>query len=151
MPSKSTDFSGRSDYGAFIANGIPAGGLFTGAEGFKTAAEAAIWGGTAGQSCEAIAHTVLQLPMNTEVVNGPRGKGNFKCRRTMRTTTTATQRAERQGDLATSCRGVAATVIPSRAPEVLSLPVALRLLLTEQPQIVARRCKSRSASSSAAW
>ncbi|MEV4647644.1 M28 family metallopeptidase [Saccharopolyspora sp. NPDC049357] len=43
-----TDFNGRSDYGEFIANGIPAGGLFTGAEGVKTDAQAAKWGGTAG-------------------------------------------------------------------------------------------------------
>ncbi|HVK34734.1 MAG TPA: M28 family peptidase, partial [Microlunatus sp.] len=43
-----TDFSGRSDYGEFIAQGIPAGGLFTGAEGLKTADQAAKWGGTAG-------------------------------------------------------------------------------------------------------
>ena len=49
IPFKGTDFSGRSDYGPFIAAGIPAGGLFTGAEGVKTAEEAAIWGGTAGQ------------------------------------------------------------------------------------------------------
>ncbi|MFC7645618.1 M28 family peptidase [Streptosporangium lutulentum] len=48
LPSKGTDFTGRSDYGAFIANGIPAGGLFTGAEGVKTAEEAAVFGGTAG-------------------------------------------------------------------------------------------------------
>ena len=31
-----TAFDGRSDYGPFIAAGIPAGGLFTGAEGIKT-------------------------------------------------------------------------------------------------------------------
>jgi Zn-dependent M28 family amino/carboxypeptidase len=31
-PFKDTEFSGRSDYGPFIAVGIPAGGLFTGAE-----------------------------------------------------------------------------------------------------------------------
>ena len=48
IPFKGTDFSGRSDYGPFIAAGIPAGGLFTGAEGIKTAEEAALWGGTAG-------------------------------------------------------------------------------------------------------
>jgi Zn-dependent M28 family amino/carboxypeptidase len=47
-PFKGTDFSGRSDYGPFIAVGIPAGGLFTGAEVVKTAEEAEIWGGTAG-------------------------------------------------------------------------------------------------------
>lgn len=48
IPFKGTDFSGRSDYRPFIAIGIPSGGLFTGAEGIKTAAEAALWGGTAG-------------------------------------------------------------------------------------------------------
>ena len=42
-----TAFDGRSDYGPFIANGVPAGGLFTGAEGIKTAAQAATYGGTA--------------------------------------------------------------------------------------------------------
>jgi Zn-dependent M28 family amino/carboxypeptidase len=48
IPFKGTDFSGRSDYGPFIARGVPSGGLFTGAEGIKTPAEVAIWGGTAG-------------------------------------------------------------------------------------------------------
>jgi Zn-dependent M28 family amino/carboxypeptidase len=101
VPFKGTDFSGRSDYGAFIANGIPAGGLFTGAEGVKTPAEAATWGGTAGQpydpcyhlacdtyannnnsaldiNSDAIAYAILQFAMNTSAVNGQRGKGNFK-------------------------------------------------------------------------
>lgn len=45
---KGTDFDGRSDYGPFIAAGIPAGGLFTGAEGLKTEDEVALWGGQAG-------------------------------------------------------------------------------------------------------
>jgi len=48
VPTEGTDFSGRSDYGEFIANGIPAGGLFTGAEGIKTQAQVDLWGGTAG-------------------------------------------------------------------------------------------------------
>ena len=43
-----TAFDGRSDYGPFIAKGIPAGGLFSGAEGIKTAAQAETFGGTAG-------------------------------------------------------------------------------------------------------
>ncbi|MEU5690938.1 M28 family metallopeptidase [Actinosynnema sp. NPDC020468] len=43
-----TDFTGRSDYGEFIAQGIPAGGLFTGAEQIKTPAQVLKWGGTAG-------------------------------------------------------------------------------------------------------
>ena len=82
------------------AIGIPSGGLFTGAEGIKTAAEAAIWGGTAGaqydpcyhQACDtfanvnltaldvnadAVAYATLLFAMNTESVNGQRGKGNF--------------------------------------------------------------------------
>lgn len=41
-------FSGRSDYAAFIENGIPSGGLFTGAEVLKTEEEAALFGGEAG-------------------------------------------------------------------------------------------------------
>ena len=35
LASDPTPFSGRSDYGPFIAVGIPAGGLFTGAEGSR--------------------------------------------------------------------------------------------------------------------
>ena len=51
-----TEFSGRSDYQAFINNGIPAGGLFTGAEGLKTAAEAAAYGGVAGAAYDPCYH-----------------------------------------------------------------------------------------------
>lgn len=48
IPREGTDFSGRSDYGPFIEVGIPSGGTFTGAEGIKTAAQAAKFGGQAG-------------------------------------------------------------------------------------------------------
>jgi aminopeptidase Y len=101
VPFKGTDFSGRSDYGPFIAQGIPSGGLFTGAEGIKTAAEAALWGGAAGlaydpcyhQACDtyannsdlaldvnsdAVAYATLKYAMDTSDVNGQKGKGNFK-------------------------------------------------------------------------
>ena len=101
IPFKGTDFSGRSDYGPFMNVGIPAGGLFTGAEGIKTPAEAAIWGGTAGSqydpcyhlacdtfdnvnlyaldvNADAVAYATLPFAMNTGPVNGQRGKGNFK-------------------------------------------------------------------------
>ncbi|MER6776491.1 MULTISPECIES: M28 family metallopeptidase [unclassified Streptomyces] len=47
-PHEGSDFDGRSDYGPFIANGIPAGGTFTGAEGVKSAEQAKRYGGTAG-------------------------------------------------------------------------------------------------------
>ena len=43
-----TAFDGRSDYKAFQDNGVAAGGLFSGAEVAKTAAQVAKWGGTAG-------------------------------------------------------------------------------------------------------
>ena len=55
-PSQDSEFSGRSDYGPFIAVGIPAGGLFTGAEVPKTANEAAIYGGVAGESYDPCYH-----------------------------------------------------------------------------------------------
>lgn len=43
-----TQFDGRSDYLGFIDAGIPAGGLFTGAEEVKTDKEANLYGGKAG-------------------------------------------------------------------------------------------------------
>ena len=95
---KPTAFDGRSDYDAFVAAGIPAGGLFTGAEDFKAADEVAIWGGTAGvaydpcyhQACDdidnlhltaldemadAMAHGLLTFANTTSAVEGS-GKGN---------------------------------------------------------------------------
>jgi len=101
LPSEPTPFNGRSDYNPFIAVGIPAGGLFTGAEGIKTAAQAATYGGTAGQAydpcyhaacdtysnnsdvaidhmSDAIAHAVITYAQNTEAINGVRGKGNAR-------------------------------------------------------------------------
>ncbi|KAL8716796.1 MAG: hypothetical protein Q9225_005901 [Loekoesia sp. 1 TL-2023] len=41
-------FDGRSDYAPFADAGIAAGGLFTGAEGIKTAEEQTLFGGQAG-------------------------------------------------------------------------------------------------------
>lgn len=99
-----TAFSGRSDYEAFILNGIPSGGLFTGAEGVKTAEQQAIWGGTAGDwydpcyhdvcddinnldmhaldvNSDAVAFAVFTYAASTEGVNGVAGKkipGNTK-------------------------------------------------------------------------
>jgi Zn-dependent M28 family amino/carboxypeptidase len=56
LPTAPTAFDGRSDYRAFIQNGIPAGGLFTGAEVVKTAAQAAIYGGAAGEQFDPCYH-----------------------------------------------------------------------------------------------
>jgi Zn-dependent M28 family amino/carboxypeptidase len=48
LETEPTAFGGRSDYKPFIDAGIPGGGVFSGAEGTKTAAEAATHGGVAG-------------------------------------------------------------------------------------------------------
>ena len=55
-PSVETVFDGRSDYRAFLENGIAAGGLFTGAERLKTAEEARLFGGVADQPYDANYH-----------------------------------------------------------------------------------------------
>jgi Zn-dependent M28 family amino/carboxypeptidase len=99
-----TAFDGRSDYGPFIDVGIPAGGLFTGAEGIKSIEQAALYGGTAGvaydpcyhlacdtyfnnsdialdQLSNAAAHAVLTFAMTTSAVNGTdkgKGSGQYK-------------------------------------------------------------------------
>ena len=57
IPSEPTAFDGRSDYFAFINNGVPAGGLFTGAEVPKTAAQVTKWGGTAGVAFDHCYHS----------------------------------------------------------------------------------------------
>ena len=44
-----TSFQGRSDYQGFTEAGIPAGGLFTGAEEKKTAEQVRLWGGEANE------------------------------------------------------------------------------------------------------
>ena len=55
-PYDDTAFDGRSDYQAFIEAGIASGGLFTGAEVPKTAEQAAIWGGVAGEQFDPCYH-----------------------------------------------------------------------------------------------
>jgi Zn-dependent M28 family amino/carboxypeptidase len=58
LASEATPFSGRSDYGPFIlaTPGIPAGGLFTGAEGVKSAAQAVVYDGVAGEQFDPCYH-----------------------------------------------------------------------------------------------
>jgi Zn-dependent M28 family amino/carboxypeptidase len=51
-----TAFDGRSDYGPFIAQGIPAGGLFSGAEVEKTPAQVTTYGGVAGEQYDPCYH-----------------------------------------------------------------------------------------------
>ena len=55
-PYDDSEFSGRSDYQAFIEADIPSGGLFTGAEVLKTAEQQGIWGGTTGAQFDPCYH-----------------------------------------------------------------------------------------------
>ena len=57
QPVVDTAFSGRSDYQAFIENGVAAGGLFSGGDGVKTEEEVALFGGTAGITYDPNYHT----------------------------------------------------------------------------------------------
>ncbi len=61
-----TDFDGRSDYGPFIEAGIPAGGLFTGAEEAKTAEQAQQWGGQADRPYDACYHQACDNLTNVD-------------------------------------------------------------------------------------
>ncbi|GAA4231244.1 aminopeptidase PaaP [Actinomadura meridiana] len=93
LPTTEHVFNGRSDYGPFIAAGIPAGGMATGADGVKTAAEAKAYGGKAGKpydpcyhekcdrlknvnlklldtTADGLAHVVQHLARTTVAVNG---------------------------------------------------------------------------------
>ncbi|TFV65959.1 UNVERIFIED_ORG: M20/M25/M40 family metallo-hydrolase [Bacillus sp. AZ43] len=97
QPYDDSEFSGRSDYQAFIANGIPSGGLFTGAEVRKTPQQQEIWGGAAGEqfdpcyheecdtienydpdaleiNSDLIAFAMLHFGYSTQDVNGVPGK-----------------------------------------------------------------------------
>ena len=56
IPYEDSEFSGRSDYQAFIQNGIPASGLFTGAEVPKTEEQETIWEGVAGEAYDPCYH-----------------------------------------------------------------------------------------------
>lgn len=98
QPWVDTEFSGRSDYSAFIANGVPASGLFTGADGVKTEEQAALFGGEAGVTYDPNYHTpqddisnidvealgtmsdaigwaTMSLALDTSEINGKRSAG----------------------------------------------------------------------------
>jgi Zn-dependent M28 family amino/carboxypeptidase len=48
-PPEDTSFDGRSDYDGFTLSGVPAGGIFSGAEDKKSVAQAEKWGGQADE------------------------------------------------------------------------------------------------------
>jgi Zn-dependent M28 family amino/carboxypeptidase len=103
QPVVDTQFSGRSDYQAFILNDVASGGLFTGADGVKTESEARLFGGEAGITYDpnyhspgddlanvsrkaltitsnAIAHMTAKLGRTTRAIDIPSG-GRSKARR----------------------------------------------------------------------
>ncbi|MEU6545889.1 M28 family metallopeptidase [Streptomyces sp. NPDC046859] len=59
-----TEGDGRSDHAPFKSAGVPVGGLFTGASRTKTAAQAAKWGGTSGQSFDRCYHSSCDTTSN---------------------------------------------------------------------------------------
>ncbi len=59
-----TQIDFRSDYSAFFDFDIPFGGVFTGAEGIKTPAQVAVYGGTAGQQFDPCYHAACDTFRN---------------------------------------------------------------------------------------
>jgi Zn-dependent M28 family amino/carboxypeptidase len=70
-----TPFNGRSDYGPFIAVGIPAGGLFTGAEGRKTAQQVIDYGGIEGAQYDPCYHAACDTFAGTGSGSGATAPG----------------------------------------------------------------------------
>jgi Zn-dependent M28 family amino/carboxypeptidase len=56
LVSEPIPFDGRSDYVGFVNRGIPAGGVFSGAEAHKTAAQVAKFGGVQGEQLDPCYH-----------------------------------------------------------------------------------------------
>ncbi|HSK26821.1 MAG TPA: M20/M25/M40 family metallo-hydrolase [Jiangellales bacterium] len=102
QPWVDTEFSGRSDYQAFILAGVPASGLFTGADGVKTAEQVELFGGQEGViydpnyhtpedditnvdiealeiMSKAIAHATITLAFDTSAINGKTAPGKSGC------------------------------------------------------------------------
>ncbi|WP_350281444.1 M28 family metallopeptidase [Kribbella sp. HUAS MG21] len=63
------DVQGRSDHAAFRSLGIPTAGTFSGAEGIKSSAQAAKWGGTAGQAFDRCYHRSCDTISNLDLTS----------------------------------------------------------------------------------
>ena len=61
-----TEGDGRSDHAPFKDAGVPVGGLFSGADHVKTAAQAAKWGGTSGKAFDACYHSSCDTTSNID-------------------------------------------------------------------------------------
>ncbi|MFG1933150.1 M28 family metallopeptidase [Mycobacterium sp. NPDC048908] len=73
-PPEDTSFDGRSDYDAFTLSGVPAGGVFSGAEENKTVPQAERWGGKANEPFDPNYHkatdTVEHIDPTAMDING---------------------------------------------------------------------------------
>ncbi|MEH0445742.1 MULTISPECIES: M28 family metallopeptidase [unclassified Streptomyces] len=61
-----TEGDGRSDHAPFKNAGVPVGGLFSGADYTKTAAQAAKWGGTSGRAFDRCYHSSCDTSANID-------------------------------------------------------------------------------------
>ncbi|MFF4506342.1 M28 family metallopeptidase [Streptomyces sp. NPDC001401] len=61
-----TEGDGRSDHAPFKDAGVPVGGLFSGADYVKTAAQAAKWGGTSGKAFDDCYHSSCDTTSNID-------------------------------------------------------------------------------------
>ncbi|MFC8431405.1 M28 family metallopeptidase [Streptomyces sp. NPDC057253] len=61
-----TEGDGRSDHAPFKNVGVPVGGLFSGADYVKTAAQAAKWGGTSGRAFDRCYHSSCDTTANID-------------------------------------------------------------------------------------
>jgi aminopeptidase S len=64
-----TEGDGRSDHAPFKDAGVPVGGLFSGAENVKTAAQARAWGGTAGKAFDSCYHRRCDTVQNVNLTS----------------------------------------------------------------------------------
>jgi hypothetical protein len=67
LPTEPDPLTGLSDHEPFLLAGIPVGGLFTGADGVKTAEQAAVYGGTAGEPYDPCYHRACDTLDNTSL------------------------------------------------------------------------------------
>ena len=77
-------FDGRSDYDAFTAAGVPAGGIFAGAEVPKTAAQVELYGGQAGVPFDPCYHQLCDTLANISEDRACRSTRTPRCTRSRR-------------------------------------------------------------------
>ena len=115
VPLESRDFDGRSDYGEFILQGIPAGGMFTGAEVVKTEDAGREVGRHRGPGLRPVLPPGVRQPGQRRPGRaGPQlGRGRVRARRRTRSaprTSTASRRGRRAKTRAAAARAAGGPV-----------------------------------------